>query len=274
MQIPSHGSFREMHYRNRNRKGHTARFCKATTQTISQVPVAGVIQVCYECGEIGHFKRDYPKTTNVDGVGSILAICHEEAMTDPTVVIATFLLNNSYACILFYSGAEKSFISHKFKHLLKQNLQTLKHTFTVETANGKTKNTNDIYIGCTLTLNNHSFQIDLMPVSIKRFDIIIDMDWLSLHRADILCYEKAIRLNLPTHVVDKTQEVKTINDIFEVCDFLDIFPEDLLEVPPERQVECRIDLIPGATLVAKSPYGLAPSEMQELSSQINNLLSK
>ncbi|WP_423778397.1 hypothetical protein, partial [Campylobacter jejuni] len=69
------------------------------------------------------------------------------------MVTGTFLLNNFYTCILFDSGAEKSFLSHKFKHLLKQNPQSLKDTFTVEMANGKTESTNDIYIGCTLTLN-------------------------------------------------------------------------------------------------------------------------
>ena len=76
------------------------------------------------------------------------------------------------------------------------------------------------------------------------------------------------------HVVDRTQEVKDIKRIPEVCDFPDIFPKDLPGVPPKRQVEFRIDLIPGATPVAKSPYRLAPAEMQELSSQLNELLSK
>ncbi|KAL7612335.1 hypothetical protein Lser_V15G07642 [Lactuca serriola] len=254
---------------NCNKKGHIARFCKAPAQPISQVPAAGVSQSCYECGEIGHFKRKCPKTKNVGGVGRILAIGHEDAMTYPNVVTGTFLLNNSYTCILFDSGLEKSFLSHKFKHLLK-NPQSLKDTFTVEMENGKTESTNDIYIGCTLTLNNHSFQIDLMAVSIKSFDIIIDMDWLILHRADILCFERAIRINLSSneslviygdksganlqiisyvkgqkylrkdycaflaHVVDKTQEVKSIKNIPEVCDFPDVFLEDLSRVPPEH----------------------------------------
>ena len=79
-----------------------------------------------------------------------------------------------------------------------QHNQSLKDTFTVEMSNGKLENTNNIYIECTITLNNYSFQIDLMSVTIKSFDIIIGMDWLSPHHADILCYEKAILLNLPS----------------------------------------------------------------------------
>lgn len=65
-------------------------------------------------------------------------------------------------------------------------------------ANGEKENANYIFIGCALTLNDHSFPIDLMPVSIKSFDVIIGMDWLSPNHADILCYEKAVRLNLPS----------------------------------------------------------------------------
>ena len=127
-------------------------------------------------------------------------------------------------------------------------------------ANGETESTSSIFVGCTLTLDNHSFSIDLMSVSIKSFDVIIGMDWLSLHRVDIMCYEKVVRLNLLSgetlvvygdkpimnlriissiqaqkllrkecrsflaHVFDVSQETKDIQNIPIVCDFPDIFP--------------------------------------------------
>ena len=75
-------------------------------------------------------------------------------------------------------------------------------------------------------------------------------------------------------VVDKSKEPKKIQDIPQVCDFPDVFPEDLPGLPPNRQVEFRIDLIPEAVPIARSPYRLALSEMQELSSQLQELLSK
>jgi len=65
-----------------------------------------------------------------------------------------------------------------------------------------------------------------------------------------------------------------VNDVPVVRDFPEVFPEDLPGPPPPRPVDFRIDLIPGATPVAKSPYRLAPSEMQELSSQLQELLEK
>ncbi|GKG48288.1 hypothetical protein Tco_0510173, partial [Tanacetum coccineum] len=54
----------------------------------------------------------------------------------------------------------------------------------------------------------------------------------------------------------------------------EVFPEDLSGLPPQRQVEFRIDLVSGATPVAKSPYRLATSEMQELSAQLQELQDK
>ena len=147
----------------------------------------------------GHFKRNCLKTRNTGRVGRILAISHAEVVADAMVVTGTVLLNNSYACILFDCGAERSFVNQTFKHLPNQQPQELKETFIVEMANGKTESTNDIYIGCALTLDNYSFQIYLMLVSVKSFDIIIGMDWLSLHHVDILCFEKSVRLHLPNN---------------------------------------------------------------------------
>ncbi|GKC11939.1 hypothetical protein Tco_1008721 [Tanacetum coccineum] len=71
----------------------------------------------------------------------------------------------------------------------------------------------------------------------------------------------------------KVDELK-VGDISIVRDFVDVFPEDLSGLPPQRQVEFRIDLIPGATPIAKSPYRLAPSEMQELPEQFQELQDK
>ncbi|XP_023771702.1 uncharacterized protein LOC111920368 [Lactuca sativa] len=189
-----------MHCTNCNKKGHIARFCRTPAQPNAQAANAGASRTCYGCGEAGNLKRNFPKArnTNLGEVGRVLAIGHKEAVADPTVVTGTFPLNNTYKCILFDSGTVKIFMSHKFKRLLNETPQTLKDTFTVEMANGETENTNNIYTGCTLTLNNYSFQIDLMPVTIKSFEVVIAMDWLCPHHVEILCHKKAVRLNLPS----------------------------------------------------------------------------
>ncbi|GKD45767.1 hypothetical protein Tco_1270412 [Tanacetum coccineum] len=72
---------------------------------------------------------------------------------------------------------------------------------------------------------------------------------------------------------DKLKE-KRLKDVPIIWDFPDVFPEDLSGLPPTRQVEFQIDLIPGAAPVAQTPYRLAPSEMKELSEQLKELSDK
>jgi hypothetical protein len=81
-------------------------------------------------------------------------------------------------------------------------------------------------------------------------------------------------LSLLAQVIEKKSKEVKIQDIPIVRDHPEVFPEDLPGLPPTRQVEFRIDLIPGAAPVAKASYRLAPSEMQELSSQLEELLDK
>ncbi|KAI3683118.1 hypothetical protein L1987_83618 [Smallanthus sonchifolius] len=76
------------------------------------------------------------------------------------------------------------------------------------------------------------------------------------------------------HIVRKDVKEKNIQDIPIIRDFPEVFPEDLSGLPPVRQVEFRIDLVPGANPVARAPYRLAPSEIQELASQLQELSDK
>ncbi|GKF47902.1 hypothetical protein Tco_0141153, partial [Tanacetum coccineum] len=106
------------------------------------------------------------------------------------------------------------------------------------------------------------------------------MDRLSNHRAEIICYEKIVRILLPNGETLEIQgkrpekdlkplsciktDEKKLEDIPIVHNFLKVFPDDLLGLPSVRKVEFLIDLIPGAMLVARSPYRLVPFKMQEL----------
>ncbi|GKD33198.1 hypothetical protein Tco_1248707, partial [Tanacetum coccineum] len=123
------------------------------------------------------------------------------------------------------------------------------------------------------------------------FNVIVGMDWLSYHyRAVIDCYEKIVRIPLPNGEILEVQgerpekdpgsltcikaDKKKINDIQVVRDFHEVFLDDLSGLPPMREIEFRIDLIPGASLVVKSPYRLALSEMLELLNQLKELQEK
>ncbi|GKD78155.1 putative reverse transcriptase domain-containing protein [Tanacetum coccineum] len=122
------------------------------------------------------------------------------------------------------------------------------------------------------------------------FDVILGMDWLSQHKAVIVCHEKVVEIPVEDGRILRVHEERTVgitkalksakedepklSDISVVCEFEDVFPKDLSGLPPQRQVKFRIDLVPRATLIVKSPYRLAPSEMQELSGQLQELQDK
>nr|GFA17558.1 putative reverse transcriptase domain-containing protein [Tanacetum cinerariifolium] len=163
-------------------------------------------------------------------------------------------------------------------------------SYEVELADGKIVSTNTVLQDCTLELLNHEFKIDLLPTRLGSFDVIVGIDWLARYHVVIIYDERIIRIPIPdNHILDIYGErpndclnslscVKAVEkkpaDIRVACEFPEVFPDDLSGLPPVREVEFRIDLIPGALLIAKVPYRLAPSEMSELSNQLRELQEK
>ncbi|GKC74636.1 putative reverse transcriptase domain-containing protein [Tanacetum coccineum] len=306
---------------------------------------------CFGCGEKGHYKNKCPNNGNQGGgnqirgnpqnnqrqnqgnpkgsnqaststqggrraPGRVYSLCAEAAVKDNNVVNGTFLINNVYASVLFDTGADRSFVSYAFSKYIDVTPTTLDTNYDVELADGKSLTTNTILRGCTLNLQNHLFEIDLLPIELGSFDVIIGMDWMAEHRAEVVCYEKYIRVpyknemliiqgersgiksesrlevissirtqkyieqGCQVFLIQMTKEEKSetperrIEDVPIVRDFPEVFPEDLPGLPPTRQVEFHIELIPGAAPVARAPYRLAPAEMKELAEQLKELSDK
>nr|GEY69776.1 hypothetical protein [Tanacetum cinerariifolium] len=203
----------------------------------------------------------------------------ENPQQNPNVVTGTFLLNDHYASVLFDSGAERSFVSIEFTPFINISPVALNTSYDVELADGKIDSTNIVLRGCTLALFSHNFKIDLLPTLLGSFDVIVGMDWLSYHRAVIVCYEKIVRIPLlngeilEIHGERLEKDSKSIScikadklrldDIRIVRDFPEVFSDDMIGLPPVHEIEFHIDLIPGALPVVKSPYRLAPSEMKK-----------
>ncbi|GKC37694.1 putative reverse transcriptase domain-containing protein [Tanacetum coccineum] len=160
------------------------------------------------------------------------------ASRDPesNVVTGTFLLNNRYASILFDTGAGRSFISTAFCSLINIALTLLENSYDVELADGKIVGVDTIMRGCTLNFLNHPFNIDLMPIELGSFKIIIG-----------------------SRVHDERMS--------------DLFGTDIRQ-EGGGQVGRKIDLIPRAAPVARAPYRLALSEMKEFSKQLQELSDK
>nr|GEX77935.1 putative reverse transcriptase domain-containing protein [Tanacetum cinerariifolium] len=157
----------------------------------------------FECGVQGYYKSDCPKLKNRNqrnraGSKNVVARAYSvgTAGTNPNsnVVTGTFLLINRYASILFDTRADKSFISTAFSLLIDIIPTTLDHGYDVELANGRIIWANTLIQGCTLNFLNHPFNIDLMPIEMGSFDVIIGIDWLVKHHAVIVCDEKLVRV--------------------------------------------------------------------------------
>ncbi|GJU22662.1 putative reverse transcriptase domain-containing protein [Tanacetum coccineum] len=250
--------------------GHLARDCRSSgpNGNNNNRGNSGTTQnagTCYECGVQGHFKRDCPKLKNRNrgnqgGNGNapakVYVVGNAGTNPDSNVVTGTFLLNDRYASILFDTGADRSFVSTTFSSLIDITPTTLDHYYDVELADGKIIRINTIIRGCTLNFLDHPFNINLMPIELGSFDVIVGMDWLAKYHAIIDCAEKIVRHHVflahvtTKEIEDKSRE-KRLEDVPIVRDFPEVFPEDLLGLPPTRQVEFQIDLMPGAAPVAR-----------------------
>ncbi|GKC85858.1 putative reverse transcriptase domain-containing protein, partial [Tanacetum coccineum] len=248
--------------------------------------------------------------------GRVYILCAKATVKDNNVVNGTFLINNVYASVLFETGADRSFISYAFSKYIDIPPTALDTNYSVELADDKSLTTTTILRGCTLNLQNHLFKIDLLPIELGSFDVIFGMDWMAEHHAEVVCYEKYIRVpyindmliiqgersgikresrlevissirtqkyidqGCQVFLIQMMKEEKTeiperrIEDVPIVRDFPEVFSKDLSGLPPTRQVEFHIELIPGATPVARTPYHLAPAEMKELAKQLKELSDK
>ncbi|GJT85693.1 putative reverse transcriptase domain-containing protein [Tanacetum coccineum] len=157
-----------------------------------------------------------------------------------------------------------------------QNMDKLNVSYEAELADEKVVSTNTVLRGCTLNLVNYLFEIDLMPIELDTFDVIVGMAWLAERDAIIVCVKKVVRIPCGNKtlivegdkVTEKKAKEKRLKDVLVIRNFPEVFPDDFPGLPTPRQVEFKINLVPGAAPVARAPYRLAPSKMKELSGTV------
>ncbi|GJW02457.1 putative reverse transcriptase domain-containing protein [Tanacetum coccineum] len=300
---------------NCNRPGYLARDCRVVPRNVNLVNVRNPTPTrgaCYECGSTDHLKPAYPRLNRAQGPGGnhpnqvvannrgqghgnqgnqargrAFMLGAEEARQDPNIVTGTFTLNNHFATTLFDSGADYSFVSTTFILLLGKDPSELGFRNEIEIASGQLVEIDKVIKGCKLEIEGHVFDIDLIPFGHGSFNVIIGMDWLSNHKAEIICHEKVARIPLldgkvlrvlreipeekARHLMSAKASDKKQKEIVVVRDFPEVFQDDLSGLPPLQEIEFRIELIPGAVPIAKSLYRLTPSELEELSGQLKEL---
>ncbi|GJZ39448.1 putative reverse transcriptase domain-containing protein [Tanacetum coccineum] len=250
---------------------HLARDCRCSDPNINNnnrgsFETTQNVGTCYECSVQGNFKRDCLKLKNKNygnqggnsnAPAKVYVVGNAGTNPDSNVVMGTFLLNNRYASILFDTGADRKLGSF------------------------------DIIVGMDWLAKYHAV-IDCAEKIVRipwgNETLIVYGDGSSQGngtRLNIISCTKTHKYLLKGHHVllahvatkeieDKSGE-KRLEDVPIVRDFPEVFPEDFSGLPPTRQVEFQIDLVPGAALVARAPYRLAHSEMKELSEQLQEL---
>ncbi|GKD40927.1 putative reverse transcriptase domain-containing protein [Tanacetum coccineum] len=188
--------------------GHLSRDCRSSgpngnNNNRGNFGTTQNVVTCYKCGVQGHFKKDCSKLKNGNhgnqcwngnAPAKVYVVGNAGTNPDSNVVTGTFILNDRYASILFDTGANRSFISTTFSSLIDITPTTLDHYYDVELADGKIIGINTIIRGCTLNFLDHPFNINLMPVELGSFDVIIGMDWLAKYHTVIDCAKKIVRI--------------------------------------------------------------------------------
>ncbi|XP_043725642.1 uncharacterized protein LOC122672212 [Telopea speciosissima] len=283
--------------------------------------------ICYNCKESGHMAKDCPQSRQPGSwpvatskppltrtvvrplapaqvsktQGQVYSITHEEAQSDLGVITGMISVCSLPAYVLFDSRASHSFILPSFAEKLPIEPAVLEQKLMVRTSTGSKVELDRSFHSCPVRVSDYGLEANLIILDMKDFDVILGMDWLSMHGASLICEERKIlfrtgednefvfkgnKSKKPKNpiisalqvqkllaqgcqcylasVVDAQIKVTPMEEISVVRDFPDVFLGNLTRLPPDREMEFMIDLIPGAAPVSKAPYRMAPSELKEL----------
>ena len=240
----------------------------------------------------------------------LFSITQQEVDASPDVITGMISVYDHDAYALVDLGVTHSFISVSFTKKHQIESQPIDGHMVVFVPNGDTMISERIVPGTRLVIQNKDFPTYLIVLGIHDFDIVLGMDWLSNHKATLDCYKKEVRLVRPEEpgvifrgikreiapclinamtaskmlrkgcqgylafVVDRRQEGTRLEDIPIVKEFPNVFPDDISGLPPNREVEFTIDLIPRTKLISIPPYRMSLAELRELKAQLEELLSK
>ncbi|CAJ2628780.1 unnamed protein product [Trifolium pratense] len=267
--------------------------------------------ICYFCKQPGHMKSDCPKWKSVGGAegttiskGRVYTMEGEKAKSDNSLIAGMCLIGQSNVFVLFDCGATNSFISVNCVKRLNIESSPLIPPMSVSVATGGRVISKRVCQSCPITVTGKTYFVDLICLPISDLDVILGMDWLSANSVYIGCAEKSIYMPtentaegvaLSTLLQNTHQMVQYLfaenknfcilftvtpepvlspSNIPIVNEFLDVFPDDITNLPPEREIEFSIDLLPGAQPISVAPYRMSPVELRELKNQLEELLRK
>ncbi|GAU10644.1 hypothetical protein TSUD_419790, partial [Trifolium subterraneum] len=266
------------------KEGHKSKECKATTPT------------CFNCGEEGHKSPECKKPKKV--TGKMFALNGEGADQVDNLIRGTCFIHDTPLIAIIDTGATHSFISMDCMKRLNIPVYEMSGCMNIETPASGSVITRLVCRNCPVSVFGRHFGMDLVCIPLSGIDVIFGMNWLVFNQVHINCCEKTVIFPKSEGSLSlmKGEEVKeSLNDHGElfmvfgslkleggikweelpvVSEFSDVFPEDISDLPPEREVEFGIDLVPGTSLISMAPYRMSASELKELKKQLEELLEK
>ena len=225
--------------------------------------------------------------------------------------VMTGILSISDCCAhcLIDTGCSHSVVSRAWVEKCKWPTETCNQVLSVQTPFGSTDREITTCRNRKVRVDGRDLEIDLLVMEITGYDVLLGMDWLTRHAATIDCPHRRVcfatsrgstscMLNfrkvgglIPCisavevrHLIDSgcnaylaavvytATEVPEKNTIPVVSEFADVFPDEIIGLPPEREVEFGIELVPGTTPISKTPYRMALAELKELKAQLEEML--
>ena len=263
--------------------------------------------VCYKCGKPGHISRfcedgsQGASNARTAVPGRVFALSQQEASASPDLIKGIFKLQGFEIEALFDSGATHSFISDACVIRLKLHAYELPYDLMVSTPAGASVKTSKACLNCLIEFDGRTSIIDLVCIPMIGIDVIVGMDWLSANNVILDCKKKTIVLSVPSRCTSKPQLLSSvhaekcirkgcqaymvffsikveveegIDQIEVVNEFPEVFPKEMIGLPPDREVEFSIDLAPETEPISKAPYRMSPSELVELKRQIEELMEQ
>ena len=239
----------------------------------------------------------------------VYAVTQQDADAAPDVVTGIISILDHEAYTLVDPGAMHSFASKHFLYRFEIKTQPLEGRMRVSLPTGDPLFSDRVVRDSKVIIEGQEFPTDLVALDMRDFDVVLGMDWLSRHRATLDCYKKEVKFHKPgklevefrgmrrelssnmisamatqrmlrkgcqgylAYVVETEKEGTLVDEIPVVREFPDVFLDDIAGLPPDREVEFTIDLIPRTEPISIPPYRMTPAELRELKAQLEELLS-